>query len=133
VQSLLAEVEARCGAFDDARRRIDAVLPAHAREGSYAAVAAGVELRAALAAGAHRLQPGERAERMLALAERLSPGDPIVVAARARFDAASGAPAAAASLQRLRELAAALPLALLGDDVAEVAAMDTDSMSADPA
>ena len=124
VQALLAEVEARCGAFDDARRRIDVELPTHPRDGSYAAVAAGVELRAALAEGApDRLQPGERAERMLVLAERLSPGDPLVVARRAHFDAATGAPAAAQSLQRLRELAQALPLALLGEQLAEVEAI----------
>jgi len=110
-EGMLATALRRSGAVDEGWQRIQKVLQRRPKHGSWHAAAA----RIALVRGDR-----DGALAALAQAERLDPGGTGTVLARAEVDVATTPAAAAASVQRLREVSERLPLAFLGDDLAHL-------------
>jgi Zn-dependent protease with chaperone function len=108
-RGLLAGCLRRAGGLDEAQALIDGVVRARPRQGVWQASRA----RIAVARGDRLL-----AAESLAAAEKLAPGDPSTVLARAEFALQGGDVAgAAAAAAKLRELHGALPLAFLGGEL----------------
>jgi Zn-dependent protease with chaperone function/tetratricopeptide (TPR) repeat protein len=112
-QGVLASCLLYAGELAEAASVIARVIAARPRQGVWQAVRA----RIAVAAGDFT-----EAAVALAAAEERVPGDASVALARAELALATGAADAAVAVRKFRELAAALPLLLLGEDLARLEA-----------